>query len=143
MFEVAGLLFSDASVVLFGTVLLVFGAILCLSILIKQKPELVRAFIVLLIILFLLLLGIVSLDLFGSREVYAFGEYSNFSELLSTHRLLIIQLPFVLLASAIITLVVYGKKIEDDHAKEYRYAIIASVWTTFLTFLLIGLESML
>jgi len=143
MLDIASLLFSDASVVLFGAVLFVFGATLCLTILLKQKPELVRALIVLLVILFLFLLGMVSLDLFGSREVYALGEYSNFSEILSTHRLLIIQLPFVLLASAIITLVVYGKKIVDDHAKEYRYAIIAAVWISFFTFLLIGLESML
>jgi len=143
MFDVANLLFSDASVVLFGAVLLVFGATLCLTILLKQKPELVRALIVLLVILFLLLLGMVSLDLFGGRSVYALGEYSNFSELLSTHRLLIIQLPFVLLASAIITLIVYAKKIADDHAKEYRYATVAAVWISFFTFLLIGLESML
>jgi len=143
MFDLAGLLFSDASVVLFGAVLLVFGATLCLTLLLKQKPELVRVLIVLLVILFLLLLGMVSLDLFGERNVYALGEYSNFSELLSTHRLLIIQLPFVLLASAIITLVVYGKKIADDHAKEYRYATVAAVWISFFTFLLIGLESML
>jgi len=143
MFDLAGLLFSDASVVLFGAVLLVFGATLCLTLLLKQKPELVRVLIVLLVILFFLLLGMVSLDLFGERNVYALGEYSNFSELLSTHRLLIIQLPFVLLASAIITLVVYGKKIADDHAKEYRYATVAAVWISFFTFLLIGLESML
>ena len=143
MFDLAGLLFSDSSVVLFGATLFIFGAILCLTFLLKQKPELVRVLIVLLVILFLLLLGMVSLDLFGERNVYALGEYSNFSELLSTHRLLIIQLPFVLLASAIITLVVYGKKIADDHAKEYCYATVAAVWISFFTFLLIGLESML
>ncbi len=143
MFSIAGLLFSDSSVVLFGAVLLVFGAVLCLTILVKQKPELVKALIVLLAILFFLLLGMVCLDLFGGRGVYALGEYSSFSELLSTHRLLIIQLPFVLLASAIITLVVYGKKITDSHAKEYLNASIASVWLSFFVFLLIGFESMI
>ncbi|MBI2475079.1 hypothetical protein HYV69_01505 [Candidatus Uhrbacteria bacterium] len=143
MFDIASLLFSDSSVVLFGATLFVFGAILCLTLLLKQNPKPVRTLIVLLIILFFLLLGMVSLDLFGRRTVYAFENYASFSELLSTHRLLIIQLPFVLIVSSIVTLIVYGEKIANDHAKEYRYAIIASVWITFLTFLLIGLESML
>lgn len=143
MFSIAGFLFSDANVVLFGAVLFLFGAALCLSLILKQKPQFFDELAALLVVIFILLLGMMSLDLFGARTAFTIGTFADLSALLSTHRLLIIQLPFVLLASAIITLYVYGEKIVDDHAREYRYATMVSVWSSFLIFLLIGFESML
>lgn len=143
MFSVSDLLFSDASVVLFGATLLLFGAALTISVLLKQNSKLFDKLASLLIVIFLLFLGMMALDLFAAREAFTFDIYKDFSASLATHRLLIIQLPFVLLASAIITLYVYGEKVADNHAREYRFAILVSVWTSFLIFILIGFESML
>jgi hypothetical protein len=128
---------------LFGASLFLFGAGLCLSLILKQKPQFFDELAALLVVIFLLLVAMMSLDLFGARSAFTIGSFSDFSALLSTHRLLIIQLPFVLLASAIITLYVYGEKIVDDHAKDYRYATMVSIWSSFFIFLLIGFESMI
>lgn len=142
MFSISNLLFSDLSVVLFGATMLIFGTALTLSLLLRQNPKLYDKLAAALVIIFILLLGMITLDLFGAREVFTFESYKDFSASLATHRLLIIQLPFVLLASSIITLYVYGEKIVDNHAREYRYAAMASIWISFLIFILIGFESL-
>lgn len=142
MFSISNFLFSDLSVVLFGTTMLFFGAAITLSLLLKQNPRLHDKLAAALVIIFILLLGMITLDLFGAREVFTFESYKNFSASLATHRLLIIQLPFVLIAGSIITLYVYGEKIVEDHAREYRYATTASIWISFLIFILIGFESL-
>lgn len=135
--------FSDAGLILFGLVLLLFGAVLVLTVLLKQKPELVSTLVCLLCVEFLLLFGIVAMDLSGVGTVSVLGPFADLSALLSTHRWLIIQLPFILLASAIITLLTYGKTIVDRYARSYYLLSLISIWLSFGSIILIGFESML
>jgi hypothetical protein len=135
--------FSDAGLILFGLVLLLFGATLVLTWLLKHKPELVHTLVCLLCIEFLLLLGIVSIDLSGIGTLRVLGPFAQLSELLSTHRWLVIQLPFILLVTSIITLLTYGKTIVDRHARTYFLAAMISIWLSFGSIILIGFESML
>lgn len=135
--------FFDAGLILFGLVLLLFGAILVLALLIKHKPELVYTLVCLLCVQVLLLLGIVAIDLSGVGTVSVLGQFADLSELLSTHRWLIIQLPFILLLSSIITLMTYGKTIVDRHARTFYLATMISIWLSFGSIILIGFESML
>ncbi len=135
--------FSDAGLILFGLMLLLFGAILVLTLLLKHKPELVHTLVCLLCIEFLLLFGIVSMDLSGVGTISVLGPFAELSALLSTHRWLIIQLPFILLLSSVITLLTYGKNIVDHHARTFYLATMISIWLSFGSILLIGFESML
>lgn len=138
-----GSAFSDAGMVLFGILILLFGSILTISLLTKSKPELISTLVCLLSIEFLLLLGIVCLDLTGVQTLSALGPFADLSELLSTHRWLIIQAPFLLLASALVSLVTYGKEIVERHAHAYFRLTMISIWLSFLLIVLIGFESML
>ncbi len=135
--------FSDAGMLLFGLMLLLFGAVLVLTLLLKHKPELVHALVCLLCIEVLVLLGIVGMDLSGVKTLNVLGPFAELSELLSTHRWLIVQLPFILLVSSIITLLTYGKTIVDRHARTYYLAVMISIWLSFGSMILIGFESML
>lgn len=135
--------FSDVGLVLFGMVLLVFGAILVFSFFLKQNPDWYLILTALLCMEFILLLGVVSLDLAGAGTISVVESFADLSELLSTHRWLVMQLPFILLATAIINLLTFGKTIVDRHAQIYYFATLISIWLSFASLLLIGFESML
>lgn len=137
-----GSAFSDAGLVLFGVSLLLFGAILTLTILLKRNPSLSLPLAGLLKVQLLLLLGIVVLDLWGGRVTATTAELSDLSSVLAAHRYLLIQLPFLLLIVAATTLFVYGEKIVERHAKHYFAACLVSIWLAFGTIVLIGVESM-
>lgn len=140
--SLVGSAFSDAGLVLFGVSLLLFGAILTLTILLKHNPSLSLPLAGLIKVQLLLLLGIVVLDLWGGRVAATTAELSDLSSALAAHRYLIIQLPFLLLVAAASTLFVYGEKIVERHAKHYYAASLLSIWLSFATILLIGIESM-
>lgn len=135
--------FADSGLVLFGILLLISGAILTLSLLLKLKSELVSLLVSLLCIEWLLLFGMIGMDLSGTTTLNVLGPFAHLSELLSTHRYLIIQLPFVLILTAIITLLTYGKTITDRHARTYYLVTMFSIWLSFGSMVLIGFESML
>lgn len=137
-----GFAFLDAGLVLFGVSLLLFGAMLTLSILLKRNPSLALVLAGLVKIQLLLLLGIVVLDLWGGRPSATIAGLSDFSSSLAEHRYLIIQLPFLLLSASATTLFVYGEKIVERHAKHYFVASVISIWLSFAIILLIGFESM-
>lgn len=134
---------SDAGLILFGIMLLLYGAILALTVILKKKSESVHTLVCLLCVEFLLLLGIVAIDLSGITTLNVLGPFARLSELLSTHRYLLIQLPFILIATSIITLLTYGKTIVDHHARTYYLAATISIWLSFGSIVLIGFESML
>ncbi len=140
--SLVGAAFSDAGLVLFGLLIFFFGVVLTLTLLLKMKPELYMVLLGFLKIQILLLLGIVVLDLFGSQGVAAYAPYEDLSAALSTHRWLIIQLPFILLLSAAVTLAVYRERLVEKHARQYYLATIFSIYLSFATILLIGFESM-
>ncbi len=141
--SLVGSAFADAGMVLFGLLLMVYGAILVLTILIKLKPMLALALAGLLKIQMLILLGIVALDFSGVEKVSTFVPFAELSSALSTHRWLLIQLPFILLLCATITLLVYQDRIVERHARSYYILTILSIYLSFATILLIGFESMI
>lgn len=134
---------SDAGLILFGVLLLLYGAIITLTFLLKMKPELFLTLAGLLKIQILLLLGIVALDLSGVEPISASASFPELSAALATHRWLIIQLPFILLLTSVITLLVYRERIVERHARHYYLATMFSILLSFATILLIGFESMI
>jgi len=133
----------DAGIILIGLLLFLFGVVLVLSLLLKSNPKLFPALIAGSVGILLLLLSIVIIDLSGDRTVSVLGEFTDLSELLASHRYLLIQLPFILLSTAVVILFVYGKNIADKHASIYRRSVTVSLWLSFACVLLIALESMI
>lgn len=142
-YPLIGSAFADAGMILFGLLLFLYGAVFVLTILLKKNPDLYRALIGLLSVLLFLLLGIVSLDLSGVTTSATTGSFASWSSQLSSHRWLIIQLPFLLIVSAITSLLVYGQKIIDRHARTYYLLTFCSILISLLVILLIGFESMI
>ena len=140
--SLVGSAFSDGGMVLFGIVLFLFGAILTLTILIKRHPNLFLALAGLLKVQLLLLLGIVVLDLSNASSASTTASLADLSAVLATHRFLIVQLPFLLLACAAVTLAVYRERIAEQHAHQYYLLTTISIWVSFAVLLLIGFESM-
>lgn len=137
-----GIAFQDSGLVLFGLLLSCFGAIVALCVLLRSNPALSWILRSLLIIALLLFLGIISIDLFIARPFFAMGEYADLSSMFASHRVLIIQLPIVLLLSAIVSLFVYGEKISEKHACVYRQTLFVSIGASLLSVLLLAIESL-
>ncbi len=136
-------LLQQPGLLLFGLVLILFGAAITQVFLLKNNPKVSTPLVYILLIIFVALLGILAFDLTGTAgRLYTFESISSLSELMSTHRWLLIQVPLILLPTSIITLLVYKERINDSHAVEYRATVIISVLVSFLTMVLIGAESM-
>ena len=137
-----GAILPDAGIILLGILLFLFGVILVLSLLLNSHPQLYRALTGGIIGLIFVLLCIVAIDLSGVRTLFVLDEFAKLSELLSSHRYLLIQLPFILLTTAVILLLVYGEKLADKHAVIYKQSVAFSLWFSFASIILIALESM-
>lgn len=132
----------DPESVLFGSALVLFGSAFTLSFLISKKVRVVRALEAILLIILFLMLGAVVYEFSGaSGPAYTFGEFAQLSELLSTHRWLLFQLPILLTLMSLIVLVVYRDMITDSHARMYRTAVIVSIAVSFASMLMIAFES--
>ncbi|MEK7615261.1 MAG: hypothetical protein AAB431_02665 [Patescibacteria group bacterium] len=138
-----GALMAQAGPVLFGTMLVLFGGALVISLLLKTSPKLFHLLVAFICILLCLWIGVISLDLAGASANATIGSLAQVSALLSIHRVLLVPIPFFLLLNALITLLVYGEKISDRHAQTYRHSVILSVWVSFILILLIGFESLI
>ena len=137
-------LIQQPGMMLFGLTLILFGSALTMVFLLKTCPHLSSPMIAILSVLFASLLGILAFDLSGTGgRLYTFGAISDLSELLSTHRWLLIQVPLVLIPVGIINLLVYQEKIAKKFAKEYHASVLVCVIVSFLTLLVIGAESMM
>ena len=137
------LVFLNAGILLFGLLIFLYGASLTLTLLLKRQPDLYRVLSGVLMIQLFLLIGVVMLDLFGVTSSSTYGEFASLSLAFSTHRWLLIQLPFLLLTSSIISLLVFREKLSDRPSTSYRWLTIGSVWFSAFFILLIGLESMM
>lgn len=136
-------LIQQPGMLLFGLILILFGSAITQVFLLKNHSHISSPLIVVLSIILVAILGILVFDLSGTGgRLYTLGSISEISELMSTHRWLLIQVPLLLLPVSIINLLVYKEKISDKHANEYRNAVIVSVLVSFLTLVIIGLESM-
>ena len=127
-------LIQQPGMLLFGLVLILFGAAIAQVFLLKNHSHISTPLVVVLSIIFVALLGILIFDLSGTGgRLYTLESISELSELMSTHRWLLIQVPLILLPVSIINLLVYKEKINDKHANEYRNAVMVSVIVSFLT----------
>lgn len=136
--------FVEPGAVLFGCLLMLMSATLMLAFLIKQIPTAVNLFLGLLILIHLTLDGILAFDLVGNvTRVYTESSSSVMSELFSTHRWLLIQIPILFTFLAIILAWVCRHDLNETHAKEYVFVMQFSVLLSFLTVLLIGYESLI
>ncbi len=132
----------DGGVILFGALLVLFGSAIPLSFLLKEKQNVAAPLIGILSIILALLIGIIAYDFAGAGTVYTVEEIAKLSELLSTHRWILFQLPFFLVLTSLIVLLIYREKIREAHAKYYRSAIVFSVCAAFGAIIMIGFESL-
>jgi hypothetical protein len=136
------LAFIDAESILFASALILFGSAFTLSILISKKVRVVCALETLLLLILFLLLGAIAIEFsLAVSPAYTFREVAGLSELLSTHRWLLFQLPVLLTIMSLIILVVYQDKIADPHARAYRAAVNISIAVSFATMIMIAFES--
>lgn len=133
---------SQPGTFLFGCLVFVFGITITLACLIKRDQKLVKWFTVGSFMSWFLLFGIVVLDFFGaSGAVSTMDGYGSISELLSTHRWLLMQVPLLLVTTASLVTLFYGKELTNHHAKEYLFIVQGSLFISILTIFIIGLES--
>jgi uncharacterized membrane protein YidH (DUF202 family) len=134
---------QQPGLLLFGLVLVLFGAAVAQVFLLKNHSHISTSLVAILLVIFISLLGILTFDLAGTGgSLYTLESISSLSELMSTHRWLLIQVPLILVPTAIVCLLVYKERLGDSHAKEYRWAIIISILVSFASLLIIGFESM-
>jgi hypothetical protein len=134
---------TDSGLILFGALLVLFGLTLGLIFVLRSSKYAYEALLVDLVLIVLLLIGILALDLSGATGArYTFGTFSNLSEMLSTHRWLLIQLPILLSLSSVMVLLTYRERIKDTHASAYRQMVQFSGVVSFLSILLIAIESL-
>lgn len=132
----------DTEATLLAAALILFGSAFTLSVLMSKHVRIVRALEAVLLIILFCLFGGLAIEFSGaSGPAYTFGEFAELSELLSTHRWLLFQLPILLTIMSLIVLVVYQDRITDKHATTYRAAVIVSVAVSFGSLLMIALES--
>lgn len=136
--------FLEPGTILFGCLLMLMSATLVLAFLVKLSSAITNALAGFLILIHLALDGILAFDLVGSvTHVYTDTSTGVISELFSTHRWLLIQIPILFTLIAILLCVVCHGHEKESHAKTYVFAMQFSVVVSFLTVLLIGYESLI
>ncbi len=135
---------SDAGLVLFGVLLVLYGVAVGMTFVIRHAKESWGMLSGIYFLILAVLVGIVMLDLSGaSGALYTIQSIEHLSELLSTHRWLLIQVPVLLALSSLIVLLTYRSNIAESHAKTYRMFLQIAVLFGFASVILIGFESML
>lgn len=123
---------------------MLMSATLMLAFLVKQASFIVDVLIGFLILVHLTLDGILAFDLVGNvTRIYTDVSTGMMSELFSTHRWLLIQIPILFTLMAIILSFVCRRHVKESHAREYIFVIQFCVVVSFLTVLFIGYESLI
>ncbi len=136
--------FLEPGAILFGFLLMLLTAGLILALLVRLSSSVMYALLGSLILIHLLLDGILAFDLAGNvTRVYENTSPDAISELFSTHRWLLIQIPILFTLVAIILSIVCRGHEKEAHAKTYLFAMQFCVVVSFLTVLLIGYESLI
>jgi hypothetical protein len=136
--------FREPGAILFGGLLMLMTAVLVLAFLLKAVPSIVNLFIGMLVLVHITLDGILLFDLLGNvTRVYTNESTRFISELFSTHRWLIVQIPILFTFMAILLSWVCRNDLNESHAREYVFVIQFCVLISFLTVLVIGYESLI
>ncbi len=115
-----------------------------LSFVLKKQPELVYPFLGLTFLTLISLVGILVFDLAHSVvQVYATESMGAFSEIFSTHRWLLMQVPLLFTFMTLVLGWVCRHDLAEKHAREYVLSMQVCVLVSFLTVLLIGYESLI
>lgn len=133
----------DPGIILFGFMILLFGAAFVCVFLLKQVPALIEVLTGLLILIELALIGNLSLNLFLPGRHVITENMTELSEIFLTHRWLLYQLPVLLILLSIILLLVYHKQILARHAKSYFWTLHFSITLSFFTILTAAFESII
>jgi hypothetical protein len=132
----------DAESLLFGAALILFGSAFTLSTIMSKRTHVVRGLEVVLLFILFVLAGALAIEFSGAAgPAYTFGEFAELSELLSTHRWLLFQLPVLLTIMSLIVLVVYRDHVVEKHARMYRLVVSVSIAVSFACMLMIAFES--
>ncbi len=131
----------DPGAFLFGIVFMAFSASVPILFLLPRQPSLTKALFVLLTCIEVALLVVLALDFSSIPSVSSVDEFRSLSIMLANHRWLLFEVPLLLLAVAIITLAVYGRRIVESHAHHYRQTVVLSVLVSFVAVILIALEA--
>ena len=136
--------FQEPGVILFGLLLMLMSATLVLAFLVKQATFIVDILIGFLVLVHLTLDSILTFDLIGNvTRIYRDSSSNMMSELFSTHRWLLIQIPILFTLIAIILSLVCRNHMKETHAKEYVFLMQFCVLMSFLAVLFIGYESLI
>ncbi|EKD75551.1 MAG: hypothetical protein ACD_44C00100G0002 [uncultured bacterium] len=136
--------FLEPGAILFGCLLMLMSAALVLVFLIKLSSTITNVLIGFLILIHLTLDGILAFDLIGNvTHVYTDTSTGVISELFSTHRWLLIQIPILYTLIALLLAFVCKGHEKESHAKTYVFAMQFCVVVSFFTILLIGYESLI
>lgn len=136
--------FLEPGAILFGCLLMLMSAALVLVFLIKLSSAITNTLIGFLILIHLTLDGILAFDLIGNvTRVYSDTSTGVISELFSTHRWLLMQIPILYTLIAIVLACVCRRHEKESHAKTYVFALQFCVVVSFFTILLIGYESLI
>lgn len=131
----------DPGAVLFGVVLLMFGAAFPLLFVLRRAPDLAYWLMAVLIILEMSLFGSMLLNLFVGPDMFVPEELTGVSSVLLAHRWLLLKLPLALLFVSIVILGIYGPNIVKKHAGYYFGIISFSLVLSFMSLLMILFES--
>ena len=134
----------DPGVILFGFLLALFSSALTLTFLLKDKRSLYAPLMMILIVIEFLFVVIIFLDFANVSKIsYSFEEVRGLSDLFATHRLLLFQLPVLLITTAIATLLVYRENILEKQSHYYYSTLILSVVISFVCIVVIAFESLI
>jgi hypothetical protein len=113
-----------------------------LSLLVRRRASVVTALFVSFGVAFAALAGAMALDVAGpERTVVVTQAMRAVTLLASTHRRLLVVLPFVSCAGALFVLSVYRERLAEAHAKDYRNVICFCAGIALISTLLTLVET--
>lgn len=136
-------LLANAGVLLFGTLLVVFGFALGLVFLLRAHAFTYQFLIAAYTVILCLLVAIVTLDLSGaSATFYTYSATRLLSDVFSTHRWLLMPFPILATIMSLGVVCTYRQQLVESHAKTYLRVIQFATVMSFLSLLLIAFESL-
>ncbi len=133
----------DPGMILFGVMLLFFGAAILCVFLLKSVPDIAYPLAAILIVILLALAGHVVLNLFLPTQHFAPESLSAALLLFLAHRWMMLALAKLLLFTSVVILLVYGPRIAQPHARTYYGVVMFSVLLSFIVLLISAFESTL
>ncbi len=134
----------DPGALLFGLLLVLFGAALTLACLLRRAPDAAMFLFAVLVVMELLFLGMFAMDLVAADEAPAsFSAITSFQELFAAHRWVLFQLPVLLVGISAVILAVYRERIVERHASDAFSVVLVSVWASFAAILAILFEGLI